>query len=198
MSRHSWSGQVYTCLKNRCAAVKMEYLDEYIERIVVAWMSRKDVHERLHAHFDDRGVAEARVEAERLHGELAAYRVQAAAGKMKAVDWVVISEGLEKQIAEAEARANDAGLPPVLRGRIGPHAAKEWAALGDNIAVKRDIIRALLSIELLKAGKGSRVKFGPHRLRLHWLIGPNENADAGTVGVPIAAKREEAGQADAA
>lgn len=61
-------------------------------------------------------------------------------------------------------------MPPVLRGRIGRHAAREWAKLANSIAVKRDIIREVLSIELLRTDSDNR-KFGPHRLRLAWTYG---------------------------
>ena len=71
VNRHGWTGDVYSCLKKRCAAVKAEYLDEYVQRAVVAWMSRKDIHELLASQTGgDEEVARARAEASRLRSEL--------------------------------------------------------------------------------------------------------------------------------
>ena len=55
VSRHGWTGQVYSCLKKRCAAVKAEILDEYVQRVVVAWLSRPEVFEELSAGIGRRG-----------------------------------------------------------------------------------------------------------------------------------------------
>ena len=68
------------------------------------------------------------------------------------------------QIAAAEAHAADAGVPPVLRGRIGPQAVQAWAELGGEGAAKREIIRTVAQVKLLRAGKGTRQPFGRHRL----------------------------------
>ena len=76
------------------------------------------------------------------------------------------------QIAEQDSRAANACIPPVLRGRIGEQAVAAWAALGDEVAVKREIIRTLAEIRLIHAGKGSRRPFGRHRLDWRWKFGP--------------------------
>lgn len=76
------------------------------------------------------------------------------------------------QIADHEERAQEAGIPPVLRGMLGEHAARKWAELGDEVAVKREIIRTVAEIRLLPAGKGSRQPFGAHRLDWKWRFGP--------------------------
>jgi DNA-directed RNA polymerase specialized sigma24 family protein len=176
--RHGWQGLTYRCLKRQCCAVKMDYLDEYVERIVVAWLSTTDVHEALHQPTSDREASQARAEAQRLRGDLEDYKKLAEAGELKPVDYVRFERGLSRQIAEAEARAQQADLPAVLRGRIGAHAADEWAKLAGTVAVKREIIRLVLSIELLRTTPDDRT-FGPHRVRLAWTYGetaPTANA----------------------
>jgi site-specific DNA recombinase len=172
VNRHGWTGQVYSCLKRRCAAVKAEILDEYVQPVVVAWLARPEIFEDLSSGVGDEQVAHARAEAQRLHAELEDYKKLAETGDVKAVDYVRISRGLEAQIAEHEARAAEAGIPPVLRGRIGPQAVAAWAELGDEVAVKREIIRTVADIKLLPAGKGSRQPFGRHRLDWRWKFGP--------------------------
>lgn len=151
VSRHGWTGQVYSCLKKRCAAVKAEILDEYVQRVVVAWLARPGIYEDLSSGMGDEQVAHARAEAQRLRAELEDYKKLAEAGDVKAIDFVRITRGLEGQIAEHEARAAEAGIPLVLRGQIGPHAVAAWAELGDEVAVKREIIRTVADIKLLRA-----------------------------------------------
>lgn len=120
---------------------------------VPAWLVRAGLLLSEEAH--------ARAEAERLHADLEDYKKLAEAGQVKAIDFVRISKGLEAQIAEHEARAAEAGIPPVLRGRIGPQAVTAWAELGDEVGVKREIIRTVAGIKLLPARhKGDRSTVG--------------------------------------
>src|SRR6266511_2331008 len=177
VNRHGWTGDVYSCLKKRCAAVKAEYLDEYVQRAVVAWMAREDIYELLAGQTGgDEEVARARAEASRLRSELEEYKKLADIGEIKAIDYARFSRNLEARIDEHDQRAKDAGIPPVLRGRIGPEAAARWAELDDELAIKRDIIRTVADITLLRAGKGSRVPFGRHRLEWRWKFGPDTEA----------------------
>ncbi len=173
VDRHGWEGQVYSCLLRRCAAVKMEYLDEFVARLVVAWLSRPDTAKQLHKKFDDQGVAEARAEAERLRHDLEDWRSLAEQGEVTAVSFARAEAGLIKKIAEAEQAAQEAGIPPVLRGMIGPHAEAEWLALGDDVARKREVIKEVLELRLMPVGKGTRT-FGPHRVWRRWKLADDD------------------------
>jgi DNA invertase Pin-like site-specific DNA recombinase len=173
VSRHGWEGQVYSCLKKRCAAVKAEFLDEYVQRTVVAWLSLEETGEMLSAlSGGDEQAAHARAEAARLRAELEEWRKLGEEGEVSAIAYARAEKGLTAQIAEHEARAQEAGIPPVLRGMIGKHAARKWAELGDEVAVKREIIRTVADIKLMRAGKGSRQPFGAHRLEWTWRFAP--------------------------
>ena len=179
VSRHGWSGQVYSCLRRRCAAVKAEFLDEYVQRAVVAWLMLPETGEMLSAlSGGDEKAAQARAEVDRLRGELEDWRKLAEVGDVTAISFARAEKGLTGQIAEHEARAQEAGVPPVLRGMLGEHAARKWAELGDEVAVKREIIRVVADIRLLRAGKGSRQPFGAHRLEWRWKFTsqPDERA----------------------
>ena len=61
---------------------------------------------------------------------------------------------------------------------IGEHAARRWAELGDEVAVKREIIRLVADIKLLRAGKGNRAPFGAHRLEWTWRFRAQSGQDA--------------------
>jgi len=170
-----WRGiqKVYTCGGRRCVTVMMDLLDEMVERTVVAWLSRRDVFESLSGGQDDEAVIQAHAEAERLRTELEEYRKMATAGDLKAADWLRISRGLESQIAAQDKIASDARIPPVLRGRIGPEAVSAWSALGDDVAVKREIIRTVAEIKLMPAPVGDR-SFGRHLVNWRWKFGPQD------------------------
>lgn len=155
----AWQGWLYRCQRRHCVRVPKAELDEYIERIVVAWLTTADVHAALHQPTTDRDTAAACAEAQRLRTRLEEYKQQADIGEIDAPDYARFSKNLKALIAAAEERAKEKSLPPVLRGRIGKHAAKEWAALADNLSVKREIIREILSIELL--ADADNPAFGP-------------------------------------
>jgi site-specific DNA recombinase len=176
--RKSWSGEMYSCLNKRCAAARMDLMDEYVQRVVVAWLSRPDIYQLLTAQTaTDADVAHARAEAQRLRADLEDWRKLAEAGDVTPISFARAEKGLLAQIAEHDARAAEAGIPPVLRGRIGEQAVAAWAELGDEVAVKREIIRTVADIRLKPAGKGNRRPFGRHRLEWRWKFGP-ENDDA--------------------
>jgi DNA invertase Pin-like site-specific DNA recombinase len=170
--------ELLSCLKKRCTSVKKEVLDEFIERIVVGWLTRPDVYEALHRSFDDEAVAKSRAEAEQLRAELEQWRQMAEKRQVTPVSFARMEQVLTKQIAEAEQQARDAKLPPVLRGWIGPHAAEDWARL-EGVAVKREIIREVLGIRLKPSDPG-RSAFGMYRLNLRWLWEAEADTDMGT------------------
>jgi site-specific DNA recombinase len=193
--RGDWSGRTYGCLRKRCAVVMADVLDEYVQRVVVAWLSRQEVFEALTAATGgDDEIAASRAEASRLRAELEDWRRLAETGEVSAISFARVEKGLLTRIGVREQEAVDAGVPPVLRGRIGPAAVAAWADLGDEVAVKREIIRAIADIRLLPAGKGRREPFGRHRLEWTWRFGPTADdtvvdqpsagAESESVGVP--------------
>jgi site-specific DNA recombinase len=175
--RRDWARDHYACLKKRCASAPMDLMDEYVQRVVVAWLSREDIYDLLTAQTaTDEQVAHARAEADRLRTDLEEWRRLAETGEVTPISFARAEKGLLAEIAGHEARAAEAGIPPVLRGRIGTQAVQAWAELGDEVAVKRDIIRTVADIQLKPAGKGNRSPFGRHRLDWHWKFGPEYQA----------------------
>ena len=173
VNRHGWHGQVYSCLKRRCAAIKMEFLDEYVQRTVVAWLALPETTEMLSSlSGGDEQVTRARAEAGRLRAELEEWRKLAEQGDVSAIAYSRTEKGLTKQIAEYEALAKEAGVPPVLRGMLGEHAVQRWAELGDEVGRKREIIRVVADVKLKRAGKGHRQAVGS-RLEWTWRLGPD-------------------------
>ena len=120
----------------------------------------------------DAEVAHARAEADRLRTDLEDWRRLAETGGVTPISFARAEKGLLAEIAKHEARAAEAGIAPVLRGRIGEQTVAAWAELGDEVAVKRDIIRTVADIRLKPAGKGSRRPFGRYRLDWRWRFAP--------------------------
>ena len=171
--RASGPSVVYQCQRRRCAGVRGAFLDEYVQRVVVAWLARPDVLAALTRGGDDgREAAHARAEAARLRAELEDWRKLAETGQVTAISFARAEKGLLTGISAAEQSAADAAMPPVLRGRVGPDAVAIWAALGDEVAVKREIIRAVADIRVRRAGRGTR-DFDPARVEWTWKLGPD-------------------------
>lgn len=183
MDRSShWAGLVYSCQKRRCATVTVAYLDEYVERIVTEWLGRVDARVEPWASAE-REAAMASQQAHRLRAELEDHRRLVERGDLSPVEYVEMRRGLVPQIEYAEARAEKLSLPAVVSGRIGRHAVGAWAGLDGDIAAKRDIIRSIASIRLLRAKPG-RGSLGPHRVDITWLVGDAGSAAAGVIVVP--------------
>ncbi|MEU8263843.1 hypothetical protein AB0C02_24845 [Micromonospora sp. NPDC048999] len=65
-----------------------------------------------------------------------------------------------------------------MPGAAGPRSPP-WQELGDDVPVKREIIRLIADIKLLRAGfKGERRTFGRHRLDWKWNFGPQDQQAA--------------------
>ena len=169
--------EVYKCVRRACAAIERQLLDEYAERVVVAWLSREDVYKELTAGQNDEEVTRARAEAQRLRTRLEEWRQIGERDELDPVSVARMVKATLAGIAEAEARAADAGVPPVLRGRIGPEALSAWQALGDDVAVKREIIRLVAQIKLFPAGRG-RTDWSitdENRLQWRWKFGADDD-----------------------
>jgi len=140
----------YVCKRDRCASIRVDVLDEYVQEVVVEWLSRPEVYDALRAatSHNDAQAATARAEAAKLRTELEDWRKDAEARRVTRESFGRMERALTRDIAKAEERAQEAGVPPILRGMIGPDAAAKWDALGDNIAVKREIIRTITTIAL--------------------------------------------------
>jgi site-specific DNA recombinase len=78
---------------------------------------------------------------------------------------------LQEAIAEAEQRVQDATLPQVLRGNIGPQAKAGWYAL--DLEAKRQVIRTVADIRVQPVGRrGNKQVPMRDRVAWRWLIGP--------------------------
>jgi len=113
VNRRGWSGDLYSCLKKRCAAVSTDILDEYVQRAMVAWLSRPDIYEVLSAQTaTDADMSHACAEAARLRTDLEGWRKLAGAGDVTPISFARAEKGLLSQIAEHDARVTQLSRCP--------------------------------------------------------------------------------------
>jgi hypothetical protein len=87
-------------------------------------------------------------------------------------------ERLIALIAEAEQRGQDAAVPQILQGRIGPAAEAAWNRA--SIEIRRKMVAIVAEIQLLPTGlKGGQARWHSpsldQRILWRWLIGPDQD-----------------------
>jgi site-specific DNA recombinase len=139
----------YFCQRHGCVVIRMHVLDAYVEAHIVAWLSREEVSEKLAqaGATDDHGIAAARVEANEIRTELAQWEAAARQRRVKADEYLRITESLHAQLADLEKREKEAAIHPLLRGLLGPQAPQRWADL--TIPAKRDVIKMITDIRVM-------------------------------------------------
>lgn len=162
----------YRCRFRRCVTVDKAALDDYAEKVIVAYLSRRGHAEALTA--DDgadealdaaRGdVAKIKAELDRLYDEVEAGEVTR---RMAAADEARLTKALDA----AEARVTELSTPSRLRGLIDPGAdvAKWWAAA--PLSAKREAARMVLTPELvgeLRVARTATRQSTPVETRVKW------------------------------
>lgn len=151
----------YACAES-CSSIIADELDKFVMTVIDVYLARPDVQAYLAAaQADDAVSTAARAEAARLRGEIESYKKLAESGQLDAADYLRFTTGLKTKVAEEEARAEEAAIPPVLRGEV------DWT----DIPVARQFVAAVADIRLKPVGKGKRVGMRD-RLIWRWLIGP--------------------------
>lgn len=146
-------GRYYGC-HDGCTQIVRDDLDDLVTGAVLAALASDALYARLRHEADasDLDAARARDEAAQLGARLDDYRARAAAGTVDPDDFAVIAATLREQIAAATARADRAALPPALRRFADARADVEarWSAA--PLSARRDVIRALVNVEVASAG----------------------------------------------
>jgi len=172
--------RVYKCQATpSCVAIYEPRLDEYVERVVVAWLADPDWYAYLMRIDDSDEGAAARAEAHEIRSELQEWRQFAGKpGGPSPMAFADAESRLLARLEEAESRANKSAVPPVLRGTMGPEAASRWAAL--ELGAKRQVISTIADIRLKRIGCGRRNYDMRDRVSWTWLLGPVEDVRPAT------------------
>jgi DNA invertase Pin-like site-specific DNA recombinase len=168
----------YNCGRNFCFTRSMERVDELIETLMKAWLSRDDVHREL-AKLDSGGEASsAAAEAAELRARLERFYSRAANGQLSDAGLARLESELLPQIDKAEQRAKPSVLPAVVYKVAGPNPATPWDDL--DILEKRAVIKALCRVIIQPSPKRGRYSFDPRYVEVQWLSGRQDGKEAGT------------------
>ncbi len=169
-SRQRQRADVYACRERACTGIYQPDLDEYVEKVMVAWLSDPATAAALQRGGDVPALELARADAEKARAELADWRRDAERGEITLAGYKAFEKGAMARITDAEEREHAASVPPILAGRIGPAAAAGWDAL--SIEVRRQMIAAVADIRVRKVGRhGNRSIPAADRVEWRWLTG---------------------------
>jgi len=164
--------------------IRQAPLDELVEKVVIGYLSRPDVAERLFApEQDDGGVSEALAELADLRARLAAFIESAGSpGGISPMALAEVEARLRPQIAAAEQRAVPRSLPAPVAAMVAGDPRRVWDDELD-IARRRQVVRFLMRVTILKSSQAHGARgFDPSRVRVQWLVGPSATADEGSDG----------------
>jgi DNA invertase Pin-like site-specific DNA recombinase len=168
----------YTCPTRGCYGVSIEQepLDRFVEDKTVLFLSDPDVFASMAQAGTSEEAARARAEAAELRVKLEENYQLYASEKISEKMADAKEKRLLADIAEADKRANEAGVPStLLGGTIGPQAAALWVQ--KDVLQKREIIRTVAEITIKPIGKGRNNQYArrpiSERVDWKWLIGPD-------------------------
>ena len=159
----------YRCISDNCAAAPMFECDEYVTRLIVARLSRRDARKLWVA--DDTRTKRAAEELARLRAELDEALALFTAGKLSARAYSAKEAAMAPRIAEAEKRATPDGIPLgvlelIAAAKMGKDRVRPtWD--GFPLTVKREVIASIFS----------KLVLGPYKTRLTVWHEPEERLD---------------------
>jgi hypothetical protein len=130
----------------------MEPVDELVEAVMVAILSRSDVLEHIAEKPD--AVRAAKVARDAVLARMDTAADDFADGAMTGRQFARINERLKAQLTAAETEVAKLQPSTILAGMTGPGAADAWTAA--PISRKREIIRELATVTILPSGPGVR------------------------------------------
>jgi site-specific DNA recombinase len=136
-----------------CTSIPAEALETFAEELIIARLSRADARELFTADRTAQA-ADAGAALLRKQQELDDLYAGVTAGRLSVRALTAIEPALLAEVAALEQAAHSF-VPPPLRDVAGPDAAKRWAQL--SLDQKKDVMRAIVTIRLHRAGKGGRV-----------------------------------------
>lgn len=157
----------YICAK-RCSALRVEWLDEYIQDLLLLRLGQPDALEWLAEPARDDAASDAETDLKTLKERLEQLYDDAAHGRVSATYGGQVEARLLPQIEEATKRAKVLRVSPVLRDAARPDIAKVWPSY--LLPRRREIIRALLEIQIVPVGRGWTGGFDECRVDWGWKI----------------------------
>lgn len=161
--------RIYKCRDAVHVARAIAPVDELVEAVVVARLSRQDAADLL--VDDDAPDAEAmRTEARTLRVRLDSLAVDFADGSLTASQLRAATNRLRVRLAEVEAAQAHISRAPVLTGLVGATDVKaDWDGL--SLDRKRAVVDVLCTVTILRTGRTGRRAFDPETVRIEWRTG---------------------------
>lgn len=156
---------VYRCKGASCVVRNQSKVDELVQRIICARLSRPDAVALLRQDEGDDG-RDAKADVERLRIRLDVAAADYADGAIDSDQLRIITARLRPQIEAAERLVpSPARRTEVLAGLVGqPDAAQRWAAL--DVSVQRKVVDLLVDVVILPTRRGPG--FDPESVRVTW------------------------------
>jgi DNA invertase Pin-like site-specific DNA recombinase len=160
--------QTYICDDHFCIAIKTDWLDEYLEDVIVERMSRSDARDILSR---PRKVAETKgEELQELIQEkkvlLQSWYDAAAEGKISPNGLAEIESKLLPEIEVLGARLRSLVISPLLLDLACAKPRDVWERW--DIAMRREALGLLMIVRVMKTNRGART-FDPNRVKIEWL-----------------------------
>ncbi|MEO3853540.1 recombinase family protein [Acrocarpospora sp. B8E8] len=118
----------YYCQEKGCVRIKKAAVDAVLDRVIVAYLSRPDVHRKLSRRIDSAQVRAVRAELAEHRAELLKANNQRTTTVAEALALAQLREDLKIKVDEIEARHRALTIPSELAHFIEPGAdvAKRW------------------------------------------------------------------------
>lgn len=147
--------EAYACRKSRHVVRLQARVDEFIQEALLTALEDPGMADLFRVEQTD-DIATAINEAKELRARLESFYRQAALGKISAAGLEAVEAELLPLVEQAEERVENAAVPGVLAGLVGPNARQVWAAL--SLVQKRAAIRAVMRPRIVPVGRGGHVK----------------------------------------
>lgn len=155
----------YLCRQGFHVSRKQDLVDDLVEGVVIARLSRPDLLQVLAADRGDDQAVQAASEAQEKQARLEGFYDAAARGELTPQALARIEAALLPEIASAQRRARPVATSPLLQEVSGPDAEPRWAGL--SLEQRREVIGILCEVRIDPAGRGHRV-FDPAAVEIVW------------------------------
>jgi site-specific DNA recombinase len=148
-------------------ARQAEPVEMFVEKLVVARLSRPDAADLVSVEEAGVDVAGLREEAAAIRRNLEEMAGDCALGRISRAQMLKATQAGNARLAQIGAELDGAARENVLAPLVAAeNAAAMWAGL--DISRKRAVIRTLMSVTLSSPGKGARRAFDPATVQVAW------------------------------
>jgi site-specific DNA recombinase len=142
-------------------------VEKFVERAVIARLSRQDAADLVAAPDSAVDVAGLRQEAAAIRASLEEMAADRALGHISRAQMLAATGRGNARLDEIAAELAEAARESVLAPLIAAeNAAGAWETL--DLARKRAILKTLMTITLRSPGKGARRGFDPATVQINW------------------------------